>query len=681
MLASSCLLVDQVRREVHTKLSAGFAFLLALALIPGCQAGSAQRRGVRTFQVTATSGYLEFEARHRKREQESKVGAGTMRSEETLFEEKINLEFDGYVYHPNFLEFTLGTTLGLLQEDFEDVFSDRRRTSGDTGTILEFDAEAHLLKKKRHPGSLFARRHRTIEPRRFLSSIETTTTNLGLTWQYVSEKVPTNVQFSHTDVKLDPLGDEEEEGRQKNTLLRFETGYRFTNSNVLGLIYEHQSVEQQPFQLDYDSDELTLSHLLDFGSRKQFRLDSELNFFDQRGSFDIERARWREILRVQHAEQLRSWYRLELIDRTQGSFTGVPPIEERSYVLSGTVDHELYGSLISQLHAFIGNQDFKTSGVIDRWGTQASFDYRKKNPWGVLLGNYRVRYEEEDRSGGGVTGEVLDEMHTFRDPEPIRLVGENIATASILITAEDRFTVYQRGTDYTIDRLGDAVEIERVPTGNIADGETVLIDYVFRLFGDFKRETRTHDFGIRQDFDFGLMPYYRLRWQDQDISSDGIQAAVAEDVTAHTVGLEYRRRPLRLIAEYEDHDSNINPFRAVRLSVDYTHRFKFGATATVKGRWSRFQHREPVARKTRLFTVEGLYRHPVTTHLTIEGAALYRDETDTLSGDDEGLDVDLSLEWLVRQTEVRVTYEMGRIEDDFARSDSSALYVQVRRRF
>jgi len=67
--------------------------------------------------------------------------------------------------------------------------------------------------------------------------------------------------------------------------------------------------------------------------------------------------------------------------------------------------------------------------------------------------------------------------------------------------------------------------------------------------------------------------------------------------------------------------------------------------------------------------------------LTIEGAVLYRTEQDTFSGDDEGVDVDLSLEWLYRQTEIRVTYEYGRFEDDFAENRTSSLYVQIRRRF
>jgi hypothetical protein len=60
---------------------------------------------------------------------------------------------------------------------------------------------------------------------------------------------------------------------------------------------------------------------------------------------------------------------------------------------------------------------------------------------------------------------------------------------------------------------------------------------------------------------------------------------------------------------------------------------------------------------------------------------LYRTEDDSVSGDDEGVDVDLSLEWIVRETELRLTYEYGRFEDDFAENNNQLLLVQFRRRF
>ena len=91
----------------------------------------------------------------------------------------------------------------------------------------------------------------------------------------------------------------------------------------------------------------------------------------------------------------------------------------------------------------------------------------------------------------------------------------------------------------------------------------------------------------QQDFDFGLSPYYRLRWQDQSITPRDAVGALAEDIEAHTGGVEYEKGPIRLTAEYEDYDSNISPFRATRLGADLTKRLESGASATIKTRWSR----------------------------------------------------------------------------------------------
>ncbi|MEK7731829.1 MAG: hypothetical protein AAB363_08225, partial [Planctomycetota bacterium] len=661
-----------------------FAFAAALAVwIAGCQTPPKETRstGGRNLAVTDVRGRLEYLARVRDQQQDSKVGAGNTSFKESIFEENIRLETDGSVYHPNLLEFTLAGLFGLQQRDFEQTSDGQTRTSGGDGDVFEFDFEGHFLKKKPYPGTVYARRYRSLVPRPFLSSLQTTTTNYGFVWQYVDPKTPTSLQFNSTDVRLDPLDKQEKPGRQKNEELRFETAYKFSEYNELTFLYNRRSVEEEPFALAYDSDELTLAHRLDFGDRRQHRLDSELNVFDQKGTFDVERTRFREILRLSHSETLRSWYRLELLDRTQGSLSGVPPIGEKSTYLSGTVEHQLYESLVSQFFAFVQQQDYDSGLEILRYGMQPGFDYRKKNPWGVLLANYNVRIQREDRSGGALDMEVVDETRTFQDPEPITLNNPKIVVSSIFITAEDRTTTYREGSDYRVRQVGDFVEIERVPTGRIQDGQTVLVDYVFVLGGDFSLDTVAHNFNIRQNFAFGLSPYYRLREQDQELSPEDATGITPEDITAHTIGVEYQRGPLRATAEFEDHDSTIVPFEAVRLSADLTHKFDAGGTARLKARWTDVERSAPQIRETEFFTVEGRYRHTIKKALTVEGAVLYRTQQDTLSTDNQGVNVDLALEWLYRQTEVRVTYQLGRFEDDFAKNRTSSLYVQIRRRF
>ncbi len=657
------------------------AIILALASVVGCQTTDTPQRRGRGVKITEYGGYIDLIGRRREQEQASKVGARDVQSNETIFEESVTLKTKGYVYHPNLLEFAAAGLFGLTQRDYDEVTGGRARATSDDGNLLGFDVSGLFLKKKKYPGLMYARRHEALEPRLFQSSLETTTTNYGVMWQYLSQKVPTRLQFNQNDVQLDPLDPEEEAGRQTNTNLQFNTGYNFSDYHSVSLTYRRDSVQEEPFELDYDSDELTLGHQVFFGDQRQHRLLSELIYLEQRGTFDIERAEWRETLRLQHTEQLRSWYRWYLASRTQGTLTGIQPIDETTYYLGGTVEHQLYESLISQLHAYLQNQQFESGPEIDRYGAYVSFDYRKQNAWGVLRARYRAGLERQDRRGGDQSIEVLDEVHTFRDPEPITLATPNIVLGSILITAEDRLTIYQRERDYRVQTVGDRVEIRRIPTGQIADGQTVLIDYVFELGGSLVLDSLTQDFELRQEFLSGLSPFYRLRWQGQTITPKDAPGAVPEDITAHTIGVDFQRGSLRLGAEYEAHDSSVSPFDALRLRSTYTHRFGTGATAILTTRWSNMDYDLPVPREIRLWTVEGRYRHPLTRSLTVEGGVVYRVGTDTLSGDDEGLDVDLALEWLIRQTEIRLTWEYAQFDDDFSRNDSAMIYVQVRRRF
>ena len=653
--------------------------------LTGCRADGGQSRGARTLKIEDVEGYVEMVARQNTYDQEPKSGSGDTRTEETIFEENLRLETDGYLYHPNLLEFSLGGLFGLIQQDFEEITATRERTSRDDGSVLEFDLDAQILKKKSYPLTVSAHRRRAYNPRPFLPSLETTTTDYNVIWQYVSEKVPTTFQFQHTDVRLTPLsfgGEAEQDGRQTNTLFRFETAYNFNDFNTLSLTYRHESAEEEPFTLRYDSDEVTLAHRLDFGEGHVHQLDSELNYHDQRGTLDTDRVRWRESLELQHSDTLRSRYRLEALERTRGSRSpDVRSRDERSVYVAGTLEHQLYESLTSQITGTARFQRLDPDIRIERLGARAGFTYRKKNPWSTLQAGYRAGIQQNERRGEDQRAEIIDESHFFRDPEAIVLQNPNIQTSTIVIRAEDRVTLYQEDRDYTVRDFGNRVEIERIPTGRISDGETVLIDYIFEVPGSFTLDTVSQNFNIRQVFPFGLAPYYRLEWQDQTVSPARVDGIPPDDRTVHVVGVDFERASLKLNAEYEDRDSTIDPLRATRLGASYAHRFKSGATGGADLRWSDTKHGLPVDRDVELLTLRGRYRHPITANLTVEGTVLYRLGEDSLTGEDEGLDLFFSLEWLVRETEVRITFEFDQFDDDIARNEATSLYVQVRRHF
>ncbi len=666
----------------HRTFRITLSLLLVWAPIVGCRSTDGTRgQRVGNIQITQVGGYVEYVLRDRRREQESRVAVSKTESQERIVEERIKIETEGYVYHPNLLEFTLAGLFGLLQQDFEDTFDGRRRNSSDNGTVTEFDLSGSLFRRKTYPGTVSVRRYRSLVARPFQSSLETTTTGYGFIWQYINEKTPTTIQFNDTEVLLDPLDDREANGRQKTTEFRFETEYKLNLHSAVKLTYESRSQSEEPFRLDFDTDEVTVSHRLDFGKDYAHRLESELNFFNQRGTFDIERFRWREVLRLRHSETLDSWYRLELIDRTQGTLFGVEPIEERSWMFTGSLEHRLFESLVSQVTGFAQNQAFGSRFTVRRYGTQASFSYRKKNRWGTLRASYRAGLRSEERRGGERELEALDERGAFNDPEPIRLSNANAVQASIFMTAEDRTTMYIQGRDYTVRLIGDFIELERVVTGRIADGETVLIDYVYRSGGDLVLETINSNFTIRQELTNGFSPYYRFSRQDQTLRPRSASGITPEDITGHIGGLEYRKGSVRLLGEYEDHGSTISPFRALRFSADWTHRFENGGAPSLRARWSDVRHGTPNERTLRFLTLEGRYRRAVGRDFTMEASVMYRNQQDSVGTDDEGFDVDLVVEWTLRETNLRITYEWSQFDNDFAKSESSSLFLQLRRSF
>lgn len=674
----------------HTGLAGTVRILIGLLIVLtivtgplGCQAGRARRSRLRAMKITDTSGYAELVARRRKHEQTTKTDGTDTSSEETIFEESVNLEADGYAIHPNFLEFTVGGLLGLRQYAFEDVTDDDVRSLRDDGSIEEFLFEGTMFRKKKYPLSVYASRERSLVPRLFQESIDTVSTNYEVIWQYLHEKAPTRLQFSHNDISFDPAAGTTttERGDHQTTSFRLETGYIFNPSNTLTLRYERRKVREQPFEFNYDLDDATLSHVLEFGEGNRHRLDSDLYWTDQTGTFSLERFRWRERLRLEHSRTLRTEYQFEAIDRTQGNISATTPIEDRSYHVSALIEHRLYESLISQFTTSFQRQELNEDSRIDRVRAGATFDYRKRNRWGMLLADYQIDFQRQENRVQDQDVRVLQEPHTFNDPNPVTLVNRNIDLGSIVVTDENRLTLFQPGRDYTVERVGDRVELHRVTTGAITDGQLVLVDYTYHLGGTFELDTLTQNFRIEQKFKWGLSTYYRLRNQDQTLWPEEASGAVPEDITSHLFGVEWEHRKLRLAAEYEDYQSTLNSYEAIRLFADYSRRFKRGSIGSVGARWTNIDYSFPDPRRTRLLTLEGRYRHPITRRLTVEGTVIYRTEEDTLSGPEDGIDIDLSLEWFIRKTEIRITYELNQFEDNFARNDSSALYVQVRRNF
>ena len=162
---------------------AALLYVVCVVFLAGCRTQQTVPYGIKTLEFTDFSGHVDLVVRRQERDLKSKTGTGETRSEETVFEESLSLETEGYMFHPNILEFGLAGMFGLVQEDFEDLIDGRLRETSSSGNLLEFDVHAQAFKRGTYPMSAFAQRRRGLVPRPFLPSLETITTNYGFTWQ------------------------------------------------------------------------------------------------------------------------------------------------------------------------------------------------------------------------------------------------------------------------------------------------------------------------------------------------------------------------------------------------------------------------------------------------------------------------------------------------------------------
>ncbi len=649
-----------------------FAFVLLINLFPLPAFGESRSRdAVGGLVLRGIGGNLEL-AWTREDETLSSTEANSRSSSNTVFEERLRLSTDGYVYHPNLLDFGTGVTLGLYQQQFDSEPGISGRASG---TLMEFDVNARVLKEKRYPLSLFARRHLGFQHRSFQASAEERVQAQGLTWSLRTRLLPIRLQLSRTETETAGTDHNDPGQFYREDRLQLSAEHKAGMGGDVSFAYEFQSnLETRANLSNYDTQRIALRHVVGFGDKDRYRLNSDVTWFDQTGTIAYEYLTWREWLLMDHRTNLRSWYGLDYDSQTQGAGGA----EQQSWRLSAGVRHQLYESLTSTLAASMEKSDYGAGGNRDRLAFGPGFTYRKRNPWGRLAADYAYDETREETSAVGDTRLLTRELAVFQDPDPITLDASRVDAGSIVIIRQDFGRVYELGTDYSVLRFGNNMEIRRIPTGDIADGERVWVEFSGGLGGATSTSIVSHSYGIGQYFDFGLSIYYRGNRQDETIDPD--EAVRARNIRNDLFGARYTIGPFYVSAERRTEESDV-PFTESRVDVGWSRRFPSRGTLSLSAGWSNATYEPPDEREVLYRNLTATYSQPLASRLMFSGQASFRNQEDSVNGSDRGLDLDLTLRWTLRQVTCLAQYEFNRYEDDLRGDTWSQLMVKVIREF
>ena len=509
---------------------------------------------------------LEYQA---KDENRSAPGVDPRSEQTDTFWQRLELRGNGWLYHPDLLLFSFGLDPQWKQQ--ETAATDAFFRDDDTN-FLGYFIDAHVLRQKLNSFKVFLRQSRN-EFNSTLSPDNVTETDIARTvWLVNSERFPTTVTLERNNTKFKNFFSTED----NSDIVRLESAYT-SSRHQLNLLGEYVDQLRQIDGQTFDVHRLLMNANSNYAFSARARLSSTIFGLDSESELSDSRSfLWSEQLMLQHNQNLRSEYTARFDSRENNNFGS-----DAKFV-SGALEHQLYENLTTRFELYASRDDFD-DGKIDIREADLDFRYIRKIPVGMLTITNGYAYRVEDNNIDADTSQVLNEAHTLVGTAPEFLARSNIDLGTIMVTDITRVTTYIAGIDYILTVVGESVAIERGLFGGIADGETVLVDYVFAAQAAFKADRQSFRIGASLDLWRVLRLHYNFSRVNEDLISGTRPADLSND-RIQRAGASLRWRWSTTTADYEQRDTVRTPLTRKRIQQAFTfrgpHSMSFGASAS-----------------------------------------------------------------------------------------------------
>ncbi len=604
---------------------------------------------------------------------------GSRTDTEQIAREIMTLSSRAFIGHENLVDLSFNARLG-----FEDRFlkSPVSTADGHDSELLAlFDISALILGDGPAPMTVWARRDQTRLSREFGSSIDSMTTEAGVSVRTFHDIAPTTFRYVHREQEQNDLADLVDSLRVQDTF-SIQSVWTPTDRQRLTVDYSLDFVdENQASGIDdaFRRHDATIVHTIEFGTDHHDSLRSTLRVFDQSGDFRNRTLRLSEVLRLRHSESLDSRWDLLVEDRSIG---GQDQRQARGFV---TLRHNLFDSLVTTLVAGGGHVDIPDANFTsEEYFGNIDLQYTKKVPYGRLNASLAGQFERIENSERGSTLDFLATVHTFNDPFPIVINQRQIIASSIVIRDSAGVQAFSSGVDFTVMTFPDRVEIRRQVGGSIADGQTVLIDFQLRAEPGNTTESVGVSFSLRYGIEEGalrgLALYLIYREIDQAIDARRNAVITPNDVRNLRYGAEYSIGHFILLAEKETQDSDISPFELTRFTARYDYRLGRRSWLSVDASHEEIDYTD-TENRVELDRVTGEWGRRLGSGFDARVRLIYRNEKDELSGSTKGFEQELEFRWQHRQTSMFISLRNSFLEGDNVDSDAQTLAIGLTRDF
>ncbi len=509
----------------------------------------------------------------------TQVGGTDIKEKRSGMEQEFNINAQAYVFHPNLLEMELGA--GFLAG--QDKHESNSGTYDSESEYYDFSGRFNFLKNKPYPVSLYYVKSSPKQAVGVADSLNIKSELYGLSSYLRSPLVnsPVTLRFDHTQSKgessLSVVDDSSD-----SLFLGIATNIGNVGNGSIGVNKISKTSgsgsHNLPLQVSTnDTESIDWNGKVALGSERNLSISNHLLLSSSEQNVAPSRDRltfynhidWK----IDDATETYNTYNFskneydKVESKNQNLVIGSVHRYGEWMTFSASVDTEnevndgfkrssssLNGSAIAQIQ------------VTDRWASS--------------LG-YSAFFRSNSQSTNELTISAFDEAHTFSGISSITLTHEYVISGSVSVSNETHSQDYVENIDYIVITVGSETRLERLISGNIADGQTVLISYEYEAGGTFDFDEIYQSFNIRYSLDrrYNFSLFYSTNKQ---IYQSGIPVHSMKSVQNYRVGMD-AQVPINKTAdfgwrlEFERRNEDLNPFTRSSFDLNLNSSLPFNA--------------------------------------------------------------------------------------------------------
>ena len=658
----------------------GILFAVILLSVPSRAHGAL---GTFTPHVYSTEGDIIIDAHYQSQTNEAS-GRSTGWTNSYL-SERFVLTTTGWVYHPRFMVFLAKLGAGAAHERVTNDFRSNEPTGTQSTFLGEYEFRAVFLPEHDYNLEVYTLRTNPYIPGTVSIGFDTINYDSGAIFEYKRRPWAFKLAYDYSRIESETYTTDTNSFR--TNAVYFKDWGTFSGSYSR----EESDNSYREVSTNLTTDQYSGENQLRFFENKVY-ITSNVSkiIFKQNstvGDIDDDRFTWNEKLNIELPLNFNVNFYYNRFDETTKSdspgVVGKVTLDSTSDIWGVLVMHKLYQSLVTSYN-FTKQKSDTTTGNTDTTVNTLTLAYNKRIPHGQLITGLLYSKSSVDRQG---IQTVLNERSQTTYPGEYTLQLTDIDESTISIQVLSPFTGswinLEKNLNYLITTIGNTIRIQIIFLPAAVQSPDPFYLYTFQTTYELLQEnatidTTTYGGNVKLElFNNSVTPYFSYYHTEQSTQSSGAFSVTPLDTTTYIVGLLLQKDPYSLLLEYQDYQSNVNPYTLMKTQFNYRKNLSTTTRLTFEGLYQHTAHGESNSQGSNVD--ENFYgatlwlqkRYPKNNMILSLGSTYNRA---TGINTRQSYSVNGELFWKLKKFELRAGIGIGGTKTDYDTGSQKSLY-------